>query len=317
VPRSASSPSGEHTPESVLSAALAPSSRLVYSRAIKTYGKFVQSYFPSRPCFPASVNLIVQFIVHLLNLGRAASSIATNLSAISYIHKLASLPDPTQSFLIKKMQVGVHRLVSKPDVRLPILPKILHQLVDSTPIIFSDNHVSATMQSMYLLLFHAFLRIGEITIQSQNCPTQSVIQFQDINFFRKSGSVSSMSITITYYKHNTSCRPVTLKVSATKGRYCPVARLLAYIQLRGSYPGPLYTLRDGSPVTRSFFTGYFNKSLHHIGLDPLYYKPHSFRVGATTNAFDHGIREERIQALGRWKSTAYKKYIRIPTIALS
>lgn len=39
-----------------------------------------------------------------------------------------------------------------------------------------------------------------------------------------------------------------------------------------------------------------------------------FRIGAATLGKSKGISDEQIQLLGRWKSNAYRKYIRIPLL---
>ncbi|KAK2160937.1 hypothetical protein NP493_1618g00010 [Ridgeia piscesae] len=52
-------------------------------------------------------------------------------------------------------------------------------------------------------------------------------------------------------------------------------------------------------------------------LDPDKYKGHSFRIGAATAAADSGLSETQIQTMGRWKSSAFKRYVRIPVLRMS
>lgn len=47
----------------------------------------------------------------------------------------------------------------------------------------------------------------------------------------------------------------------------------------------------------------------YIGLDPKFYKGHSFRIGAATSAAARGIPLSVIQNMGRWKSDSFMRYI--------
>ena len=52
-------------------------------------------------------------------------------------------------------------------------------------------------------------------------------------------------------------------------------------------------------------------ALKTIGLDPSKYAGHSFRAGAATTAAA-GLEDSTIKTHGRWESSAYQLYIRIP-----
>ena len=56
--------------------------------------------------------------------------------------------------------------------------------------------------------------------------------------------------------------------------------------------------------------------LRLAGLDDSNYNTHSFRIGATTTAKAMGIADVHIQLLGRWRSSAYQDYIKMPTPVL-
>lgn len=87
------------------------------------------------------------------------------------------------------------------------------------------------------------------------------------------------------------------------------------ICLLGEAGQPLFRLADGSPVSRAILIDKLSMTIKYCGLDPSRYKGHSFRIGAASFAADAGMSDSQIRALGRWKSDAFHKYIRIPSLS--
>ena len=50
--------------------------------------------------------------------------------------------------------------------------------------------------------------------------------------------------------------------------------------------------------------------LTELQVDKRLYNTHSFRIGAATSAIQANIPDIHVQMLGRWKSEAYKWYVR-------
>ena len=125
--------------------------------------------------------------------------------------------------------------------------------------------------------------------------------------------VTAATIVITDYKHNSSRRPFSVVLDrATGPEFCPVHYLQRYCSMRGLTPGALYSFSDGSPVKTSHFTQQLRQALNFCGLDSSQYKAHSFRIGAASSAADNGLSDAQIRHPGRWKSDAFKLYIRQP-----
>lgn len=67
---------------------------------------------------------------------------------------------------------------------------------------------------------------------------------------------------------------------------------------------------DFSPVSLHQFNTELQRCLTYCGLDLSRYKSHSFRIGGACHAADNGFSDAQIRALGRWKSDAFKVYLR-------
>ena len=300
--------------QSLLETAIAPQTRRTYVRAFRLLTQFVSSTFQIDNTLPVSVDTLTFFIAYLHRKQMAASTICTYVTAIGYINQLAGHQNPTQSFVIKKLLAAVKRGTHRPDSRQPVTPAILTKLVESLIYTSVSYYQRIMLKSMYLLAFHAFLRIGEIT--HNKCST-NIIQLRDIQFFQTSQArPARLELTFRSFKGNYNIRPIILSLVARVSEMdkCPVLSLYKFIELRGNSPGPLYCLPGNLVITYEHFRKCLSNSLVWAGLPPSQYKTHSFRIGAASTASALGIADEDIQHMGRWKSLAFKRYVRLPTM---
>ena len=164
------------------------------------------------------------------------------------------------------------------------------------------------------MAFFAFLRIGEITVSKRDSFSSNLLQLVQVSRQgSQNGEVVSLVITFKNYKHNYNQNPFSI-VLAKQLTACPVRSYLEYFLLRGPLSGPLFITQEGLPVLRSDFCKMLCTVVQLCNLDPKKYKGHSFKIGAATYAAEHGFSDPQIRQLGRWKSDAFKKYIRIASI---
>ena len=69
---------------------------------------------------------------------------------------------------------------------------------------------------------------------------------------------------------------------------------------------------DGTPLTKARFVVRIREALVRAGVPEQHYSGHSFRIGAATVAAQAGLPDSTIQALGRWSSAAFLRYIWTP-----
>ena len=104
-------------------------------------------------------------------------------------------------------------------------------------------------------------------------------------------------------------------LGSTDDELCPVSALFKYLHLRGRRAGPLFIWEDNNPLTRSTFVAAVRSALSSAGYTRsaiCQYAGHSFRAGAASTAAAMGLEDSLIKTLGRWESSAYLIYLRLP-----
>ena len=190
------------------------------------------------------------------------------------------------------------------DVRYPITLPILRSLLSVLPQIAKSHYCSVMYSAMMSTAFYAFLRCSEM------CQSQHNIQYHQVFI---SHDRSHAEIIFHHFKHNVQNRPFIIRIDA-KPVHCPVKTLTTYMTLRGSQPGYLFCAPDGKPVSRTALISVLNTALKILKLPNSHYKLHSVRIGAATAALLNGKSEAEIQVLGRWSSSAFRRYIRLGAV---
>lgn len=293
--------------QNLLAAVLSDNTKAAYKR---TWGLFIQ-YFPCITSIPLSPTVLCNFIAKLFSLGYSPSSISSHVSAISYVHKILNLQDPAEAFLVKKILQGCHHSAPSKDSRLPVTGPILANMLRGINTSIQNLYTKWLLKSIFLLAFNAFLRLGEIVVKTKTDQCK-VIQRNDITFEMSHATPVAVVIVLRNFKTNKThdLFQIHLKASGNEDM-CSVKTLYTYVQTFGHKSGPLFQFMGGEPVTYAFVSKHLQNIIRFIGLNPALYKGHSFRIGAATHAAQLGYFENCIQKMGRWKSDAICRYIRL------
>ena len=221
---------------------------------------------------------------------------------LSYFHNVFELPNPAKSFVIQKMLQGCQKLRASFDLRAPILPGHLKALKDVCHQVAPSIYVANMLQAIFSLCFFGFLRVGEITMDTQE--SANTLKFSDVCI-----TGNAMTLTFRSFKHSAG-RPFVLSITAQNQDICPLMLLTEYFKLRGSEEGPLFTMPGRMALTSHQFNTYLSDALAAAGILG-HFKSHSFRIGAATYAATQGFFDEQIQLMGCWHSNTFKKYIRV------
>jgi integrase len=289
-----------------------------YKSAFQSYKIFIaQVYGPNTTLIPPSLEHLASFIAHCYQINLAASTTRTVISALSFVFQLGSCTDLTQHFVIKKMLQGFQKAKPSCDPRLPITPEILQKLIQALPYT-ADSYFSQTLlRAMFILAYCTFLRVGEIT--KTNSKTHHYLLAKHVSMGIDAEGLGFLDITIPHFKHsNSNAITIHLAQNNRTPLLCPYQALTDFLRLRKHHspdPPPLFSFMDDTPVLRQYFTSQLRLALKFNNLNLAQYQAHSFRIGAATTAAANGYTEIQIQNMGRWKSNAYRKYIRIPSMA--
>jgi integrase len=224
---------------------------------------------------------------------------------------------------LKLVQAGVardrvHRGVALADKRLPITVPILRGLISIWALTHSkldsaaqaERYDCVLLQAAAALCFFGFFRAGELTVPMPTAFDERVhLAWGDVDA-DNANPPSSVRVHLKRSKCDQLGNGVDVYVGRTGTDVCPVALTLRYVTERGPSPGPFFKRFDGSPLTKAFFVVRVRRALQEQSIDPQRYAGHSFRIGAATAAAQAGLEDSVIQALGRWSSAAFLRYIR-------
>ena len=124
-------------------------------------------------------------------------------------------------------------------------------------------------------------------------------------------SPTTIQITLKQSKNDQFRTGTTICLGKSTYTVCPVDALVQYLAVRGGTPGPLFLLPNNQSLTRALFSSALKKAFQELHMDHRKFNTHSFRIGAATSAKRAGVSDSHLKALGRWRSDAYLKYVRL------
>ena len=218
------------------------------------------------------------------------------------------MDDPTAVFIVKKLLEGFRRTCQRRDVRAPITEAVLQKIYSVLPDICFSTYESCLFKAAYLVAYFGLLRVSEIVFTNQINANRPLL-YSDVQVTDGSQAVL---ISIRVSKTDQSGAPKILRIPRSGNpSLCCVTAVQNYLHLRPCHSQYFFSHMNGSPLTRSQFTGVLAKAIRCLGLPAQVYTSHSFRIGCASDLASKGLSNETIKKLGRWKSDAVERYIRL------
>ena len=252
----------------------------------------------------ASCDHVTDYITYMLDTTSfSAATIRSRISAIAYFYKIKLNKNIADNFASEALLKNLDKSIGRRRKLLPINKCVLDKLL-RVVYCYERRYLSHAFYVMYYLLYYLALRISEVLHYSTKF--NHALRREDIKLSNK-----LLTVTVRSGKHNV--QPMNYEINCTHRLYW---HLTQFLKNRGSGKGPLFCFQDGKVITRSFFTGRLKEDITALGLDAQDYNSHSFRIGRTSDLAVEGASDRQIALIGRWRSDAFRDYIRPTLVSL-
>ena len=267
-----------------------------YNRAWNLFTAFLNNY---------GINLhdlheqhMLEFVSYLSLAELAPATIQLYFLGVRAHLYWCNLPSFKDSFVIKLILKGVLAKFSEPDIRLPVTRKILHDMCSVLPLVVQEFYLVMLYRSMLTLAFHGLLRPGEFTYSLH------VVRIENVFFDNRVVIIFLPTSKAHNKKYAQQIRVPPQRV------HCLVAYLIGFLKVRPFAPEPLFVKQNNVPIQYPAVLTLFHDLAQFLDLPTQHYKPHSLRIGATTELHVKGFTNQVIQSQGRWSLQAFQRYIR-------
>ena len=221
------------------------------------------------------------------------------------------MADRVNDFIIQKLVLGTKRAKPSLDLRAPVSKKMLLQLVMSCKCVAQDSYTHIMFKAMLSLAYHALLRISEM-VASADIQQDHRITLRDVTLSKR-----ELVVIFRSYKHSKPGKTFTLAIpKQSQKSVCPVRLMKDYFAERGMVDGPLFVMPGLVAPSPSWFTALLKNTVAAAGLCNYHITSHSFRIGRVCDMAIEGYSSSEIRLAGRWKSDAFRNYIRVSAVRL-
>jgi site-specific recombinase XerD len=247
---------------------------------------------------PALAETVAAYLAAEMAAGSKPSTLGRRVAAIRYAHKLGGYETPTDAEAVKATLRGIRRTVGASKIRkAPAVAEMVRAMVATAP----DTLAGLRDRAMILLGFAGAFRRSELV----------VLDVADVE--RVEGGLR-----VTIRRSKTDQEGAGQTIAIPRGVLnCPVAALLAWLDVAGIDSGPLFrSINKAGSVSSERLS---DRSVANIvkvyaeraGLDPAQFAGHSLRSGFLTSAAANGASIFKMMDVSRHRSVeTLRGYVR-------
>ena len=288
----------------------APSTRATYQVGVRTYMRFCEQIkvIP----FPICSDILELFVSSMAQ-RIGVKSMNVYLCGLQYVNTFYGFSEqishmPNLAYVLRGIRRTQGPKFHRP-LRAPILVTHLTDMFNLCSC-FLNPHDTLMIRAAFTLAFFGLLRVSEYTAP-QNFLWDPLVHLAvtDVSF---SIHPPSMRLKIKASKTDPFRVGAVIRLVPLKHRLCPVAAMYRYLRVADRTSGPLFIKSDGTFLTRHHIVGVLRRCFSSPNLNT-----HSFRIGGASALANAGVPSHIIKQLGRWRSDAFLKYLRLSHQCLS
>ena len=260
------------------------------------------------------------FGTYMVNMGHKSATLKSYMSAIKKILQLIDYEVDDKKLQLNTLTRACKLINDCVRQRLPIgagLLEVILQEIQRKYTAQGQIYLEILYKTIFLFGYYGLMRIGELV---QGVHTLCA---KDVHL-----ALNKKCLQLVLYSsktHTKASLPQRIKISATqqtlrRGRlstseFCPFEIANQYLQLRNEYYEEdnehFFINSDGSQISQNQVRTVLKDALQSIGLQHELYDTHSLRIGRATDLLQSGCSIDEIKQVGRWKSNAVFRYLRV------
>lgn len=278
-----------------------------YAAAINKFLRFLDTTKERSKTLPYSEKSIYHFMMWCSTRSDklvSSSTIRRYLTGLRMWHVLHDMPFPTVDPNRVRLLLKSCKITELSPTRRERVGLTLQDMVDLTDKITTDNTHDLVAKSVILIGFWSLARLGELTRHEDH--PDVFIRRKDV-FFSRDGK--SAHIRLRLAKTAQPGETQLLRLKAQPNRLDPLNTLHELLTCIPGEPGdPLFPGRThGKPIEKAHIVSFLAANGPQ---DQTRWGGHSLRIGGASFQRASGRSISSLKRLGRWKSSAYKSYVR-------
>ena len=305
---------------------LAKSTWSVYRTAMGHLGR-CQEELGLDMTLPLERKQVVAFVGWLLAIrGVRGSTVESYLSGLRAVHVAKGYDVPClRPDVIKSIITGSKNMAAIQDRaglrprRLPMTMDLMLLLKLELNDLDESIHFKRLTWAIACLLFFGAFRVHELLSRRPDVfdPDFTLLSKDLCLHSAKEGGVTyrMVQVLLKSPKENRVGNKVIVDVYENQGVCCPVRALEKWQHLARevSPHGPAFMLESGKAYTGALFNKVLKDCLRkYVKEEAGFLTSHSFRTGLASMMGELGFSSEDVMAMGRWSSSAFETYMRLP-----